>query len=346
MPAPSCPTRAPRPLPPEPLRNLAVAVLGGVVGDPDLPLEIAVMDGGDDAIRLGLRPIAGADPIASLIGSHAPPSSVACGLAARGRGLPVEGSMDGHIAHVARADQPTATAERPVGPLHVVHLVSIDGRAVTVAQVDGQEPHVTEHRGDRYTGRVDDVCRRMLGRPTAPPDGELKVLWATAWLDRVLRRVAATEAVTWSEMADLYPLSDGGSRFGPTGSGGARHRWERWARQHLDEIEPVVGTWSDLRRICGRRSPLAGLTPDHARWMDDGIFARTVLSAWPDLDDLVRDLDLLLPPALSGRLRATLDAWEIAVQGPTDVGTTGDGVADPGGDDPGGTDPGGDVGAA
>ena len=62
--------------------------------------------------------------------------------------------------------------------------------------------------------------------------------------------------------------------------------------------------------MAARGAPLFDeLAPDDAAWMDAGMFSRWALAPFPELSDLLTDLDALLPEAVTRRVRATCRAW-------------------------------------
>ena len=130
-------------------------------------------------------------------------------------------------------------------------------------------------------GTLLDAARLALGLPTPPclsppvwfPDG--------VFLHRVMRRLArrdgpCTRRLDWASLSMLYPLNDSGK---PLSS------WLTWRfRQHFG----ATNTWASLRLSAAGLPPqspaiLPGLTPPVASWLDDGAFARWVLSRVPDV---------------------------------------------------------------
>jgi len=130
-------------------------------------------------------------------------------------------------------------------------------------------------------GTLLDASLRALGEPTPP------CLAPTVWFpDGVfLHRVSAMLArrggpcdrrrVSWDSLSTLYPLNVTGA---PT---------EPWLTRRLRQSFQASNTWSSLRRgaagqPAGAPAILPGLTPPVAGWLDDGAFARWVLSRVSD----------------------------------------------------------------
>lgn len=130
-------------------------------------------------------------------------------------------------------------------------------------------------------GTLLDAALRALGQPTPP------CLAPTVWFpDGVfVHRVSAMLArrggpcdrrrVSWDSLSVLYPLNVTGASTEP--------RLTRRLRQRFQ----ASNTWASLRRDAaglpaGAPAILPGLTPPVAGWLDDGAFARWVLSRVPD----------------------------------------------------------------
>jgi hypothetical protein len=164
-------------------------------------------------------------------------------------------------------------------------------------------------------GTLPDLCRRVLGLPTAPPPAATpKALWITVWLDRILeawsdpdrrRRVSSA----WAEVAALHPAIVG---EGPSAASLADPAWlVPVARAHSKER-----SWADLRADpLAVPLPDAQLPHDVAAWMDDGFYARWVLGAFPAPEELVTDVLSLLDDPTRSELRSTLIALLVDAPG-------------------------------
>jgi hypothetical protein len=68
--------------------------------------------------------------------------------------------------------------------------------------------------------------------------------------------------------------------------------------------------WSELRaRHQAGVDAGFDLEPEHAAWMDDGMFARWVLGLHPPIDELLDIVDQRSSSEISRRVRSTLRSW-------------------------------------
>ncbi len=139
-----------------------------------------------------------------------------------------------------------------------------------------------------------DLGRRAMDLPTAGPDRPLIGLLDRIWLDRVLATVLDTDLglpPSWHTLASLHPALP---HLGDPGRlSTARARFS--------------ATWAVLRqRIAVAQVRWPGMAPDTARWLDDGSLSRWCLADTPEPVPILRDLDELLDPRVSRRLREAL----------------------------------------
>jgi hypothetical protein len=200
-----------------------------------------------------------------------------------------------------------------------VHLVDRDGSwAAAYEGVDraGDEAGAcsgTAASAAEPMGRIDDALRRALGLPTAAPPGTTHLLWATQWLDAIVEQVAAAvatrprrpgAAARLPALVGLHPAVAAYDLDPAT-----LDLPELVARGHRLAADR---DWSQLRRACTAglwRHP--SVDAEVAAWLDDGSFARWVLGDWPDLDDLVEAVDVLLHPCDAADIACALDAWGV-----------------------------------
>jgi hypothetical protein len=155
----------------------------------------------------------------------------------------------------------TAVGPDGVADIALLHLVTRGGHSVSGRQLDGQIDLLSDG-----TGPVDDLCRRIIGLDTPPPDGPVRVFLDTLWLDRVL----------------------GVALDRPLGSCGP-------SPNQVLVLRPDDLDWSELRRRCVVGSlVLTGITPAEANWFDDGSFARWAIRLMPDPTEVLADLAQLL----------------------------------------------------
>jgi hypothetical protein len=225
-------------------------------------------------------PLDGAHPLELLLGFRAPLHWRALGVSCRGRSHP----LDEH-GERARDDQAGA-------PVTVTMLVDRRGAAASVVRTG---PTVTPMPG-RTDGAVADACRRALDLPTAPPPPSTLGLWTLAWLDRVVDTASRADAThrlqTWPRVAELHPATGplGGSSSGMAGPAPLAR-----AAVALAEAWP----WARLREQAGAAgTPGPPPSPQLSAWMDEGMWARWLLSRLPAADDLLAAVRVLLPPRL------------------------------------------------
>jgi hypothetical protein len=159
-------------------------------------------------------------------------------------------------------------------------------------------------------GTVVDACRRALGVDTAPPPRTTVGLWTRCWLDRVVDSLAGSGGAgagppTWRDITRLHPASSAASTLGSGVGRGLDPDALADATRALADAWP----WARLRAdpaVVDVPGPL----PDArvAAWMDDGMWARWLLAAFPALDDLVDAACSLLAPDLARAARQAVEA--------------------------------------
>lgn len=243
-------------------------------------------------------------PLHVLLGFTAPQDWLALGVHCPGR--------------ARRLDQPAPVGSgnhigRPAGVV-LTMLIDRGGRGAGILR-EGNE--VTQLPGPPE-GVVGDACRRALGLCTTPAPGSTVELWLSIWLDRLVDTVAILghpqRFRTWEAVAALHPAAGGTGRQRhdvPTivcttssGSGSdsialadaTRRLAEAWPWNRLRAEPEVVDT------------PGPPLAAELTQWMDDGMYARWVLSELPSMDDLASAVDALLPGSLSSAVAETVAA--------------------------------------
>ncbi len=210
-----------------------------------------------------------------LVGWRSDPDAYAVAVAVSGQALGTKGPDDGR-ATVA-----------------VAHVVDRGGRtASATAPRAGSARHVGSHI---VGGRVDDVCRRALGLPTAAEHGPSTAYWAGRLLVGLTR---STSLHGWADIADvatttlgvLVDPDDPGRLAAALDLLGAAHDWRA--------IRAAVA--AGAHRVDG-------IDEAAASWMDDGMFARwsvTALRRSAPPDDVLADLDAPTAAQLARVLRA------------------------------------------
>lgn len=241
------------------------------------------LDPAAEAVDLGIAGL-GADrhPADALVGFRAPAAWDAVGITSTGTvhdrsgaGVP---SARGRFTTLAFRDRPGATV-----------VERTDGRLELLA-------------GDP-TGWAADVLRRVLGLPTAPPDGSTALLIDVWWLDALvttrLRHPARRPGWRW--MAQLHPLCPPGTVVAPE------------ELQALAAAEARSRPWATLRRLLTDRDlpaaavelPEGTVLPGH-EWFDDGSLCRWLLRTTHPPEALLGELIEQLPAHLTDRVLAGL----------------------------------------
>jgi hypothetical protein len=246
-----------------------------VVADHHPPFAVGALSH-PSGVALALHDL-GADPVDELVGFVAPPDWDAFGLVAPGRATDLESGRD-----------------HPVVVTHLCDRLGQELSAIRSAGPDG--PTVWPHPAppEPVVGRVPDLCRRVLGLATPPPEGPPTELWLTQWLDRCLALAALAESpLTWEHLAALHPA-------GPVGAG--RRAPGPDALAELAAAGARQASWRSLRLAAGTGTDLPVLTPEMVAWMDDGTFSRWWPTEAPPWRDLLGDLVDLLDHDPAARL--------------------------------------------
>lgn len=254
-------------------------------------LAVGLIDHGDE-LSLATRRLDD-HPVDELLGFTAPDEWWGFGVAATGHGFPVPDDS----APAGGSPIPANTAVR------IVHLVGRTGATHSLLSID--ESQVLDVGSTEVSGLVDDVCRRALGLPTAPPDCNPSELWARLWLEQVLATPSAPGTLGWSQIVQFHPAVQQVRRADPGMALLAAGDVELAGRAMAD-----AWSWEDLRllRSCGQSFELP-VSPAHAAWMDEGMFSRMVLSSFADLGDLLEAAVELLPRAVGARVVGCLRSW-------------------------------------
>jgi hypothetical protein len=201
---------------------------------------------------------------------------------------------------------PRRVRRRTDGRARLAYIVTRAGASLAVLEQEGAERIIRWFApGHEHVGRIDDVCRRMLGLVTGPPSFPPLELWAVLWADSLVRRCAAMRLRTWREVAASHPVVSRLAVEDDALLGTASDDLVELAASYAD----LLG-WEELRGLGARGQwPLVDVDPDIVAWMDAGMFSRWAIAPYPELDDLLDDLDLLLAEPLRRRVRIACAAW-------------------------------------
>lgn len=157
-------------------------------------------------------------------------------------------------------------------------------------------------------GRVLDCCHRAFALSTPPAQENIVELFISSWLSRIFRATGGdsttdgeagaeevrksddleSEILGWPLLVKLHPLiEEEGGYLSPIDVG-------IQTRELCQK-----GSWGRLRRAVetGDMSH-SSITSEQAGWMDDSMFARWCLAAFPDSEELADRLYELLPAEL------------------------------------------------
>jgi hypothetical protein len=290
---------------PEMLQSLASSFddAAGPVDDASPPALLRVRALGPSAeaeVELGVRHLERGGPGAldALEGFVAPADWEVLGLLAYGS------------ARALDAAPGDGTLDAPDQRVRVVHTVARSGACAWSVRIGDQDPQrgAAPDATGAPDGRIDDTCRRALGLPTAPAPASTLQLWATLWLDALLiRTIDPTSGPgAWPAAERLHPVAPAAE------AAGLRRGAD--IGEFIDAARVLARTkpWEQLRRDCAAgRWRVPTVAPGLAEWMDDGMFCRAVLAAWPTIPVLVEALTGRLQPTVLQRVAQALAAWEV-----------------------------------
>lgn len=237
-----------------------------------------------EGVNLGVLPLDGAHPTDLLLGFVAPPEWYALGIATGGKVYDI-------------ADR--ATGAPALHRVAIVTVLSRSGEVANRTHVPGEIElsHQLSDSGDELDGLQMDLLRLALGQPTAPPPCGSVVYWTIEWLSGLLGRPAPH---TWDDVMRRHPAMQ-------------LPRTRAAVRSEHDFVDAAgafvrVCSWPRLRSlVVDGVAMVPELASDDARWLDDGAFARFVLSRCPPLRQLRDDALEMLPPHLGEQLCTTLE---------------------------------------
>jgi hypothetical protein len=252
-------------------------------------LRVATLgaDGPDD---LAWFPLDGGHPLDVLLGFVAPDHWMALGVSTPGHAHPV-----GDDGRVVRSADPSR--------IRVTVLFDRSGRAAGRLRQGGE---VAALPGSPE-GVVTDACRRCLGLATGPPPATTALLWTLTWLDRLVDAAGGATTsrrpASWADVARLHPAASSPPP-GPEADVGPEPGALAAATVALAEAWP----WSRLRADPSLVDVPGALPEPHViRWMDDGMWARWLLSTFPTIDDLVAAVWGLLPDRVASAVVEVVD---------------------------------------
>jgi hypothetical protein len=268
------------------MAELLLDALGDRVAAAGQPTWVAVMGDPSGVKELDLRLVE--DP-RGLLAWKAPPECSAVGVVATGKAhvadAPIEGRMPftpGVIPGIRMSCLVARTGDV------AWHMDLPDGRSFEDAPQEG---------------RLLDCLKRCFALPTPPPPVGAGHLLSVFWLGAIIDQVHRSDRrLTWTEVARLHPAAQVMSGCGRAGSEGPdlsdiiRVSSSAWSWEAL-RVQAETGSWA--REL---------VSADLAAWMDEGMFARWVLSALPAPDELVARIRPRLAPSTARRLAHAIKA--------------------------------------
>jgi hypothetical protein len=278
------------------LAELLLEAVGDEVAASGRPTWVVVLDDPEepDGFRLTFN-----DHPYGLIGWVAPADGLAVGVIASGRLRVLDG-----------ADEPRLDGRESTSPscpgvglpeedsrVRMACLVARDGSTAWQMRLpDGVEADYPPSEG-----RLLDCLRRCLELPTPPPPAGPGVLQAVAWSAAVLEAGRqSSRPLRWSEVTRLHPVARLVAGELDTDCSAALPA--------LTRLAGATWSWADLRRQAQESDGLGGVDPELAAWMDDGMFARWVLSVLPSPDEMLVTVRPYLVPSAARRMAHAIRA--------------------------------------
>jgi hypothetical protein len=274
-----------------------------------LALAASACDGTDphgaDAEILELGP--STNPVTLLCHQQPKPEWMAAGVLVNGWTVP----PDAAVGIDWRTMTPTVPlsvhpARRAVRTLHIVSRGGAVALAMHGEGADAPEVNATDDGGEPGgpCGPLPDSLRRLFGLPTPPSPVTALELWASLWL-QALVRTHCRRSTTWATVARIHPasalLEDDGIRATPENLVVA------------GRALAVAKGWDDLQLRAVTGSDAWSILPpsDVAAWADAGMFARLVLRNIDPLWASRRSLGRGLSRTVLGLVDDVLAEWQL-----------------------------------
>lgn len=269
--------------------------LDAAFGDDPVPRLVRIVDTAGAPV-VSERPLD--DPISDLLSFTAPASWTALGLRFAGRARPFSSDHQSAATNVLLSYRQDSASDDASTPVTVTVLLDRSDNSAGIMRHGSQ----TTELPDIGQGQLGDTMRRVFGLPTHPAPPNTVEFWIRCWLGRLadsLDVLGNTERYsTWPAVADLHPNT--GECDLPGGVdmlvSHTRRLAEDWPWSRLRENPDVVVT------------PCPAIPHRTAQWMDDGMYARTVLTDIPTLEELADYLQPQLPDEIITGIAQTVTA--------------------------------------
>lgn len=210
------------------------------------------------------------NPVDSIMGMALGELFAAVAFCGSGRARPLPGCT-----------YPVADGEE----MRMMHGVAVDGSWESLywhAALGGTRCSGTA--ADPVAGHIDDLLRRALDLPTAPPTVSTAHLWASMWCRLVECAVdACDEPLDWDTVVRLHPaIIDGVDEPVDLERTIDHDQVVTAAAAYAERVD-----WSRVRataQVNADANPVGAPPHDrHATWLDDGAYSRYVLEERPPL---------------------------------------------------------------
>jgi hypothetical protein len=268
--------------------QLLLEAAGDEVAERGSPIWVRVLDS-PDGDREKAFALALSDEPDGLLGWVATPDCQAVGLVATGRLRALPGAAAG-------------TVDPGRDRLRLACLVTRHGEVVCKMSLpDGTATGLIKSDAPSE-GRMLDSLRRCFGLPTPPPPIGPGRLQAVAWLVAILEQgTAARRRLSWSDVSRLHPVA--------LALGTDLRESDTGLLSSLLRVAGSAWSWEDFRQQAERHACLVDLIdPKLAGWMDEGMFARWILSELPSPDELLARVRAYLAPSAARRLAHAVHA--------------------------------------
>ena len=294
-----------------------------------LPLIVGVSDLESDTVSLHIPEKAPEDVVETLFGFVAPPSWEGLIVVAHGRAY-CEGEVEDHVTigyGLGRGGEEVSVLRRKTEVM--VSTLSAEGRVLDCcrrafglstppAQEGIVELFIAAWLGRIFRAAGGDAADIGDAAEGAGEAGTRELCLAGSDQDSLVDLGDSSEvgslraeaylancgeagdwggdALDWPLLLKLHPLVEGEHRLSPIEVGAQARELCR------------KGSWGRLRRAVETgEMPHSSITSEAAAWMDDSMFARWCLAAFPDTSELTDQLGELLPPELHQMMMKSLE---------------------------------------
>ena len=232
------------------------------------------------------------DVVAALIDRRVPDDCIAFGVVCTGHARAVTEMNGSFIPNLDAVPE----------PIRIGLLIDRFGVVVTGIRT-ARNPFERVTDTGFPPGRIPDACQRVLGLATPHPHDQPYEMWSACWLEAIFAHaVRSPGQLTWPGVVGLHPAI---TEFGID----ARIHFDYLADQVLAKIRSLTNivSWRDIRSwvALGHLRNLE-ITPQAARWMDDGMFSREVMGRYATNESVMTELEPLIAPRILHALESAI----------------------------------------